>query len=920
MNGNLLLLSLTASFLVAPKQDARKIAFRSFLRDTCTDRFTVRATLGPHPLTASKGEARLGFHWQSDGSGFCLTIRKEGIRLLKVTKGASRPISPWARWDPQKANEAHICIQRHRPAIRVIADDRVILSASDGDFADGKVGGWVSAADVKWKSVRFQRVGPVHFTDDFMRQEGTEDPWESAAGAWALKGTRGEPKVPDPKITANPFAYRGRTDSSPRAVCTTGHWFWDGYSLRASVRPEAKGTVGLIAYYQDPDNYLIFRCATGLIAGRKQLVVVRDGKERILAEATGGCEIGQWYWLELRALPGRLAAFVDTKLACQTKCDFFGQGKAGLCASAPGMMALFDDVQVQSMAGGAQPAPFPSSDAIRAHFLSDRFLRIWAEQGPCWARQPGDTFWHEARFFSPPSVQFAPASGPPSEAKFWATICAAESKSEAGYRLRMGLNSEAPIMRWTLDRLGKTVAEADRAIGSTFQFRVEQTDATVAAYWGGKKVLEYTDPQPLRGHRVGYGTSGWLVPPEKATATCANMDDFTFSSAPVHWRVGSGTWETEPHWACTGRGAHYLGMNVGPAVLWTKQRYRGDLVVEAYLTNAEIPAHVLETPRNLNITICGDGANLGSGYTFMLGGRDGKEVRALKGAKELSRSAFTTHRVSKHNQDIWFQIRIEKTGKSLKFFVDDRVVADCIDSNPIDEGHLAVWTYAAGVVLGRLRIWYEQQGAWQPVPGPILALAKRVEAAPNNVAAKLKPPKGAIVNSFEDGFGTFTTRDWPDAAILLLDTSTAAAGKRSLAVVNRTCGSHFSAWMLSERVSLASRPLLSFDYQVPPDVKVNLYAKIDGGWYEVGFAAQMRSSPRLGIIEDVLGDGKWRHAKFDLLKAVTSTLGSPKPIDGLAFASPNDFLLRCGITGNPYGATFHLDNVRLGPQEAASDK
>ena len=698
------LIALTCGLPAAAGEETCPVSFKSFLREACTERFAVRATLSPHPLTVSKGKARIGFNWQDDGSGYCLELREAGARLFKVTKGATKPLSPLMEWDPGKEGEAQVCLQRHGSAIRVICGDRAILSVSDGEFTGGKVCGWVSAPSLRWQAVRFQRIEPIHFSDDFMREEDGADAWETVSGVWALKGTRGEPKVPDPKITANPFSYRVRTDGSGKAMCTTGHWFWDSCSLRTSVRPEAKGIVGLVANYQDPNNCLVFRCSTGLVAGKMQLVLIHGGREQILAAAAGGCEIGQWYWLELRALPGRLAAFVDTKLICQAKCDLFGQGKVGLYAGATGMVALFDDVQVQSVADGSPPAPFPRSDAIRAHFLSDRFLRIWAEQGPCWARQPGDIFWHEALFFSAPSARFVSSSQPPSGTKFWATICASQPRSEAGYRLKMGVESEAPVVRWALDRLGNTVTEAESAMGSAFELRLEQTDASVAAYWGGKKVLEYADPQPLRGRRVGYGTSAWLVPPEKSAATCSNLDDFTFSSAPVQWRVGRGTWETEPHWACVGRGAHYLGMDVGPAVLWTKQCYRGDMVVEAYLTNAEIPAHVLETPRNLNVTICGDGANLGSGYSFILGGRDGKEVRMLKGAKELSRSAFTTHRVSKHNRDIWFQIRIQKTGKSVKFIVDDRVVADYLDPAPINEGHLAVWTYATGVVLGRMRI------------------------------------------------------------------------------------------------------------------------------------------------------------------------------------------------------------------------
>ena len=724
-------------------------------------------------------------------------------------------------------------------------------------------------------------------------------------------------------MTANPFTYHGSPGTDGKALCTAGHWFWDGYAVRASVKPEAPGEVGLVAYYRGPKDYLLFRCTPGLATGKKQLVAIRHGTEQVLAEADGGCEAGQWHWIEFRAQSGKLAAFVDGELACQAETNLFGQGACGLYVAGQGA-GLFDDVRAQSVRGDEPPSAFPESNAIRAHFLKDRFLRLWAEQGASWERRPGEAFWHKALFFTEPTIQFSAGLPPPRNASLWATICATERVPDKGYALKAEHSPDGKSLQWELARAGKEVGrtETQGKVKQPANLVLEQKGKSVAVHWGGEKILDYTDPQPLRGRRVGYGVAGARVPPEKVAARCANLEDYTFSSAPVQWRTARGTWESEPHWACVGRGAHFLGMDTGTAILWSKERYRGDLILEAFVTNAEIPAHVLETPRNLNFTICGDGVNLSSGYTFILGGVDGKEVRVLKGSKELSRSAFTTHRKSSHNQDIWFHVRIQKTGQSLKFFVDDRLVADCFDAEPIEEGHLAAWTYRTGMVLGRLRIWFADKGSPYSLPKPVLRLAKTIETKGSEVATKRIPlptpsegdtTETEVLNDFETDFGSFSTRASPDAAVLLLDSATAAAGKRSLAVINRSCGGRFSVWALDQPASLASHPALSFDYKLPKEVAVNLYAKLAGRWHEIGFSAPKGPGPHLGAIEGVTADGKWHHASFSILEHAKKLSPAPEMIEGLAFASPDDFLLRCGLSGNPYGATFHLDDFRLGP-------
>ncbi|MBM4086515.1 MAG: hypothetical protein FJ272_17165, partial [Planctomycetes bacterium] len=399
-----LLLCAWACSVISAATPSTPLEFQTFLADTCTPDFTVRATLKPDPRLAGdkdeKGpvaEARLAFQWQPDSSGFCAAFSRKGICLLKVTQGRIKTLTSWQDWPVEPRPELPVAVQRRGPVMRVIVGHRVAAVASDPQYqnAGGKVGFGVSRPDLSWQSARYQRVGPIAFADDFMRAEGQQSPWETVTGKWDLVGVRGEPGVPSAAITANPFVYRGVADDKGQALCTTGYWFWDGYRMTAAVKPEAKGDIGLCAYYQSPTDYLRFRWSEGLAKGKRQLVAMLNGQEKVLAEAPGGHEPGQWYWLEVRVAGDAVEAYVDRELACRAKTNALGQGACGLWVAGKGMQAQFDDVTVAPLAASEPPTPFPQSNVIREHFVKDQFLKLWAEESAAWVRAPGESFWHK---------------------------------------------------------------------------------------------------------------------------------------------------------------------------------------------------------------------------------------------------------------------------------------------------------------------------------------------------------------------------------------------------------------------------------------------------------------------------------------------------------------------------------------------
>jgi hypothetical protein len=118
---------------------------------------------------------------------------------------------------------------------------------------------------------------------------------------------------------------------------------------------------------------------------------------------------------------------------------------------------------------------------------------------------------------------------------------------------------------------------------------------------------------------------------------------------------------------------------------------------------------------------------------------------------------------------------------------------------------------------------------------------------------------------------------------------------------------------------LRSRPRLAFDYALPADVRVDVYAVVAGQKYRLrlsGPEAGPLGVEELGAVPGATPDGKWHHAEVDLLGLLRPFFapGAALVLDDLRFAnySPADYLL-AGIGGNAQGAMYRLGGLSLGP-------
>ena len=195
--------------------------------------------------------------------------------------------------------------------------------------------------------------------------------------------------------------------------------------------------------------------------------------------------------------------------------------------------------------------------------------------------------------------------------------------------------------------------------------------------------------------------------------------DYTFSTAPVDWRVAAGVWEMTNRWSCSPGWSWFGGRSDEVAAIWNKRRVGGDQSAQMYFAfkmGLNVPAWP-EYPSNVALTICGDGQNLGSGYVFIAGAQDNTCSLLMKNGEVVARSEKPDAILPRltdgkpDNDNIhrrWWYARLDKVGDVITASMDGKPVLTYTDKTPIDGGQTAIWTYNNGIMLARVQLYFER--------------------------------------------------------------------------------------------------------------------------------------------------------------------------------------------------------------------
>ena len=248
----------------------------------------------------------------------------------------------------------------------------------------------------------------------------------------------------------------------------------------------------------------------------------------------------------------------------------------------------------------------------------------------------------------------------------------------------------------------------------------------------------------------------------------------------------------------------------------------------------------------------------------------------------------------------WFYVRLEKrqigSSVNFKWSVNGREIANYTDANPLkDGGHLAFWSKAGGISIARIRLW--NSGLSAPKPAPF---------APAPAARVVDNPLGQWrARGAGDDVSALLL---PVAAPAATAPALSATAPAALQIVNAQSGGDWTTYIARAPFAAAQHPTLNWEYKMNADVKLNLYAKVDGEWREIvwsGGKSDDDNVKSLGQL-DAVADGAWHRASFDLLAALREQGLADKPVESLAFAAPDRDYLRAGLGGNPLGAKLEV--------------
>ena len=663
---------------------------------------------------------------------------------------------------------------------------------------------------------------------------------------------------------------------------------------------------------------------------------VRGGTESVLTQASVCMRAAEWHRMAVSATGDQLVGAVDGRELLSARDPGLAHGQAALWVSGAEPVH-FDDVAAYSgPIRGRRPTvlahAIEASDPGAQRFIDDQYMEGWADESDQWLSGAGPSIWHTGHFWGDVELTWeagdltrpaqlhicVPPTGP---------TAAASTEYSGGYRLVItptGDNRLSVALHKGPEARGESVC--DRPNGPV-QVTLRRAGARVEALLDGEPIARFEDEAPLPGGKVGLSAASARQQAPRLSITSSNVIDSTFRSAPTEWSVVGGDWRVRSRWACTPRWSWFGGRSEHLASIWTRESFEGDVVVEffgGFLMDSPF-APFYDTPSDINVTLCGDGANPGSGYSFIYGGWGNRATAILRKGEVVAQT--TDFRLPDTIDSLggelfggngavelhkhWRHVRAERIGSTLRFIIDGKPALEYNDPDPLSGGSAGIWTLGNGITVARARVYFERAELPRPAPEPPISLPAHARAG-----VKVKVPSHGAA-TFERGLGSWKASE-PDSCELVLAEMEEGAGDRCLRVTNPAPGGTFALSAPVSGMDVRRRPLLSFDYAIPADVRVDVYAMIGDGKYRVRLTGPEESAPRIedvGRVDEARADGRWRQAEVDLLGLLRPYFAAEEPIvlDDLRFANyvPAGYLM-AGVGGNGAGAAYCLDNFLLG--------
>ena len=591
--------------------------------------------------------------------------------------------------------------------LKVVQDgDRVDLYVDRAHVgratATGIVGGKVGLFTESDQPVLFDdvRVSSVQdFEADFSELDAGR--WLQLGGEWEGRG---------PKCRA----------SAPEgSLAVVGDAKWYGYEVAADVLPGRKSVAGLVLFFQDAANYVLF--VLDRPSASAQIIRVRDQKPKVLAEVPLPPRRGRRKVVRLvaRASANLVTASVDGVGGLQADVGESAEGRVGLYVR--GKKCAFSHFSVSF--------PDRTRTALVAHhrvFSGEVSMANWSSAQRDWVRstekpEAGEhtTGWHRVDLpgdleLRLPLRQFpfkSDGGHPPVAALY---LGAAESSPDSGYALELAAGA---ALEMRLSRATRLLARHTFGAVEPRSLWFRRVGGYLLGFLNGNRVFAVKDEQPLSGSMAGWSAIGMLPETERMDVFTEQVVMDTFETAPSDWVAAQGLWEVSNRWQCDPRWSFFSGQTrerTNKVAAWHKaaadpQELAVEVVIGQKMTQ-ELGSYG-QYARDYNLAICADGRDLSSGYSFVFGGWGNTRtaiVRKTEVLAEETEPVIDTRGLHRR----WYVLKAQKAGQRLQFYVDDKLVLSCEDPKPLTGRRIAVWSAENSIMVARVRISSPQPLTW----------------------------------------------------------------------------------------------------------------------------------------------------------------------------------------------------------------
>ena len=819
----------------------------------------------------------LAFRWSSregEGARQLVRVTNGKTTVLAQGKGAFLP-KQWYKMG----------LRTSPGYIEAILDGVPVLRASNEALGQGGVGLWAKNMD----AAEFDDVEVRSY--DFLRTAFSNNgAWERATGQWTLAG--------------------GVAKGQNEGLLVTGARDWDGYRAHISAQMKPDATLGYAVGVRDTKNYTLFQISPDRKA---RIIRVQNGARKTLFEGAADLreQTGKdgFARFQIDARNGALRVKAGNQLIAQTSAPDLTNGRFGLVAGGAAPVAFKDAVIY------FPPPPEPPKVATKME--DDAYMVGWASASGQWPPTPGAgglEFWNTGEFFGDTTLDF-PWKASWKLGKVEMALRAHRGEFESGYLLRGVIDKDAAKIDWTLLRGDKTLASAampyaalpaiDTPEGGTLHLQMAGNGLMLLA--GETPVLSYLDADPPKGTALGLRSSGVRVRTESLVATTANRDDYTFTEAPVDFYAPSGRWNVFSRWPCYGDWSFFGGTGRHPT-LWSKRTYGGDIVAEFYShPQMDLPKEPgYSHPGDLNVSLCGDGKNPASGYSFVIAGDNNTATKILRGDKVVAQRTddkATFQNTINHNMAwhrTWFYIRASaraakrdgKEGVMVTLSLNDEKLLDYFDADPLplyqNGGRVAFWTLDSTMMIARAKIEAQKMGTRALPPGLMEAAYVDLDDAPQTSGL-------APVAVVETG----------------VKTAIVEAGQNNWTITNPVSGGIFAVDLSRAPLTATPDTKFSMNAAIPAGVKVDLYAMIDGQWHTIALSGGQKPDPMAPTLGQL---GKEGNAySFDIGSALAKEFPGQKKweIETLRLGAMQGNPYRwVGFDGNAMNASYRISGLK----------